>query len=253
MQEKFSQIVVGSTTDYDKFKFVTENRSIKQRNVENLIKSFKLTGGMLKSKPIIVDRKFNIIDGQHRLVACKKMSIPVHYIVTDEKTDNIPIYNTYQDKWGLEDYAHYFATQGNDNYIKILQVCDRTGISIHGCIEGLGIVTNKTFNFSFKEGRFVFDRDVEQSVVFIQKIMKLCYVIKGKRNISTKITRAIRVLRKIKTFDLDTFLEKVIRYQGKLYNCTTSDEYIEMFAWINNYKISKNRLSPLEILNAKNS
>ena len=130
MQEKFSQIVVGSTTDYDKFKFVTENRSIKQRNVENLIKSFKLTSGMLKSKPIIVDRKFNIIDGQHRLVACKKMSIPVHYIVTDEKTDNIPIYNTYQDKWGLEDYAHYFATQGNDNYIKILQVCDRAGLSI---------------------------------------------------------------------------------------------------------------------------
>lgn len=80
----------------------------------------------------------------------------------------------------------------------------------------------------------------------------LC-VIKGKRNISTKITRAIRVLRKIKTFDLDAFIEKVIRYQGKLYNCTTSDEYIEMFAWINNYKISKNRLSPLEILNAKNS
>lgn len=253
MQEKFSQIVVGSTTDYDKFKFVTENRSIKQRNVENLIKSFKLTGGMLKSKPIIVDRELNIIDGQHRLMACRKMNIPVHYIVTDDNTDNIPIYNTYQNKWGLNDYAQYFAKKGNENYIRLLSVCEKAGVSINGCLEGLGIVTSKTFNAPFKEGRFIFERDVEESVAFIQKIMKLCYVIKGKRNISTKISRAIRVLRKIKTFDLDAFIEKVIRYQGKLYNCTTSDEYIEMFAWINNYKISKNRLSPLEILNAKNS
>ena len=253
MQEKFTEMVITSTTNYDQFKVLDGNRAIKQTNVENLMKSFKLTKGMSISHPIIVDKNYNVIDGQHRLAACKKMGIPVHYVVTDDTAETIPIFNAYQEKWGLDDYARYYANNGNDNYKRLLEIADKSGISIHGCIEGLGIITGRHFNTAFKEGRLVFDRDINESVDYISKIMKLCYIIKGKRNISTKITRAIRVLRKIRSFDLDKFIDKVILYQAKLYKCTTSDEYIEMFAWINNYKTKLNRLSPMEILAAKNN
>ena len=254
MTEKFTEVVITTTTNYDQFKLVGSNRQVKQRNVENLIKSFRLTNGMMMSKPIIVDKGYNVVDGQHRLMACKKMGIPVHYVVMDEKVDNIPIYNTYQEKWGLDDYAKYYSTKGNENYIRLLQIKERAGVSINACLECLGYAMSKTLNATFKEGRFVFEEDIDKSVEHIEKVMRLCYVIKGKRNVSTKITRAIRTLSKIRTFNLDAFIDKITRYQGKLYNCTTSDEYIDMFVSINNYKLRlENRLSPSAVLEAQNS
>lgn len=252
--EKQTNCVIVSTTNYDKFKIVQGNRSIKQTNVSRLMKSFEKTNGMSMSKPIIVDGNYNVIDGQHRLAACQKMGIPVHYVVTDEKRESIPVYNSCQEKWGMEDYARYFAGEGNKNYERLLMVKDASGCSVHECLEGLGLITSGYFNSSFKEGRFIFEQDIDESVAFLQEIKRLCYIIKGRNSIITKITRAIRVLRKIKTFDFKKFVEKITMYQGKLYNCTTSEEYIEMFVWINNYKThSENRISTMEILEAKNT
>ena len=64
--------------------------------------------------------------------------------------------------------------------------------------------------------------------------------------------RAIRFLSRIKSFDLDTLLEKIMRYQGKLYTCATSEEYIQMFTSLYNYKIRLNKISPEDLLAAKN-
>lgn len=251
--EKQTKCVIVSTTNYDKFKIVQGNRSIKQANVSRLMKSFEKTKGMSMSKPIIVDKNYNIIDGQHRLVACKKMDIPVHYIITDEKRDKIPVYNSCQEKWNMEDYARYFAGEGNKNYERLLMIKDSSGCSVHECLEGLGLMTGGHFNLAFKEGRFVFDKDIEKCVEFLNEMKRLCYIIKGRNGIMAKISRAIRVLRRIKTFDFKKFVEKITVYQGKLYNCTTSDEYIEMFLWMNNYKVPlKNRISPMQILEAQN-
>ena len=251
MQDKMTTSVITSTTNYEMFKLVKSNRVVKQRNVERLMKSFELTGGMSMSKPIIVDRNYNVIDGQNRLMACKKMGIPVHYVVSDDKIENIPIYNTYQEKWGLEDYAHYWAEQGNENYKRILAIRDRVSIALNGVLECL-VNGNGYTNEIFKEGRFVFDGDIDKCVEHIQKILQLCYVVKGKRNVSSKMLRAIRFLSKIKSFDLDTLLEKIMRYQGKLYTCATSEEYIQMFTSLYNYKIRVNRISPEDLLAAKN-
>ena len=251
MQDKFTTTVITSTKNYEMFKLVKSNRVVKQRNVERLMKSFAMTGGMSMSKPIIVDKNFNVIDGQNRLMACKKMDIPVHYIVSDDKIENIPIYNSYQEKWGLEDYAHYWAEQGNENYKKILEVRDKVSIALNGVLECL-VPSGGYKNDVFKEGRFVFEEDVDKCVEYIQKILQLCYVVKGKRNVSAKMLRAIRFLSRIKTFDLDILLEKIMRYQGKIYTCATSEEYIQMFTSLYNYKIRLNKISPEDLLAAKN-
>lgn len=244
--------IVVSTKDYEKFKLVSFNRSIKPKNVERLMKSFNMTGGMSISKPIIVDENFVVIDGQHRLEACKRLGIPVHYIIANESPDRIPIYNTYQEKWGLEDYANYWAYEGNENYKRILEVKEKTGVSLAGCIECL-CFSMGGHNDDFKEGRFTFTKDIDESVEYVKKIMQLHYLIKGKRVVTTKITRAIRFLSRIKSFNLDTLINKMERYQAKLHPCVTSEEYIELFVTLYNYKIQLNRISSLDILAAKNS
>lgn len=122
MKDSIQNFVVCSTKNYGLFKILNSNRSIKKRNVEKLMKSFKITKGMMISKPIIVDKELNVIDGQHRLAACKELGIPVHYVITNDSIENIPLYNTYQEKWGMEDYVNYYATKNNENYIRLLKV-----------------------------------------------------------------------------------------------------------------------------------
>jgi len=253
VKETFTNYVIGSTTDYDKFKIVESNRKLKKGNVENLIKSFKMTKGMKKSKPIIVDNQFNVIDGQHRLEACRRIGIPVHYIVTDDVVEDIPLYNTYQIKWGLDDYARYFAQRGNKNYEKILQIQDRVGIGTTAILECLGMITGKTLNISFKEGRFIFNGDVDSSVETINKVLRLCYLVKKHRSVSSKIIRAIRFLSRIKTFDLDDFISKVERLPNKIHGCGTREEYIDMFIDIHNYHRKKDEgITAMDVLIAKN-
>ena len=249
---EFTNFVIGSTKDYEKFKTVGCNRAVKQRVVTMLMKSFKTTKGMLISKPIIVDRGLNVIDGQHRLEACKRMNIPVHYIITNDVIENIPLYNAYQEKWGLQDYAHYFANNGNKNYQRILEVSEKAGTAINGSLECIGIVTGCSFNDAFKEGRFLFDRDIDKCVARIEKIKQICYLVKGARGISKKITRAIRFLEKIKTFNLDDFIEKIKKYPAKIHGCGTSEEYIELFIDIyNHYRKKEESISAMDILVAK--
>lgn len=250
-KDRMTTSVIVSTTNYERFKLVGTNRIIKQKNVARLMKSFKMTGGMQMSKPIIVNSDMQVIDGQHRLEACKRMGIPVHYVVSNDKIENIPIYNTYQEKWGMEDYARYWAENGKDSYKRILQIRDKVSTGLNGILECL-MPRGGTNNEAFKEGNFVFEQDVDECAEYVSKIMHLCYLIKGKRNISVKVVRAVRFLSKIKAFKLDNLIDKIQRYQGKLYSCATSEEYIQMFVELYNYKIQLNRISSTDILAAKN-
>lgn len=253
VKDSFSNVVIGSTTDYKKFTYVLSNRETKEKNIINLMKSFKRTNGMSKSKPILVDSRFNIIDGQHRLMACERMGIPVHYVVTHDRIENIPIYNSCQEKWGLADYARYHSTKGNKNYTRIIEVSEKSGTAINGCMESLGLKTGGSFNDAFKEGRFTFTTDIDKAVSRVEKIKKLCYLIKGSRSISTKISRAVRFLEKIKTFKLEDFISKLEKYPNKLHGCGTSEEYIDMFINIFNYRKRGDVISGIDILAAKNS
>ena len=70
--------VVFSTTKYDMFSFLDANRKLNVRNYSKLINSMKEE--QLKI-PIIVNEKFQIIDGQHRFTAEKELGLPVYYMV----------------------------------------------------------------------------------------------------------------------------------------------------------------------------
>ncbi|MBR0541455.1 MAG: ParB N-terminal domain-containing protein [Clostridia bacterium] len=246
-------VKIGSTLDYRRFNLLNSNKAIKQRNVEKLIKSFQLTKGMSKSKPIICDSDFNVIDGQHRLEACKRMGIPVHYIITDDKVETIPIYNAFQEKWGMDDYARYYANRGNENYQRIIDLRNKAGISLSGCIECVIDSTSRQFNDNFKEGRFIFDGEIDKMLEYISKVIELCQVITGKRVIKRKISRAVRFLEKTETFNLDELIEKLKKYPGKIRTFGSSDEYIEFFVDMFNFRRREEKISGTDILAAKNS
>lgn len=100
------------TMNYDKFTFYKANRKIYPAHVERIKKSIELLG-YVKSNPILVNQEHEIIDGQHRFMACKELRIPIQYEYSNiEGNHAILALNEAQQHWKLSDYVHLHASMG---------------------------------------------------------------------------------------------------------------------------------------------
>ncbi len=107
---------IYTTKDYDKFVSITSNRDVDKNHVRNLARSIK-SRNLLHLKPLIVNERMELIDGQHRLEACKQMKEPVYYIKVQgvTKTD-IAILNSAQKNWTREDFINFYAIEGRPDF-----------------------------------------------------------------------------------------------------------------------------------------
>lgn len=120
-------VKIEFTYDYDKFKLVGVNRSTIDRHIRNISDSI-LNRNLLHLFPVIVNSKYEIMDGQHRLSAvknillAKEMNLPVYYIMDPEITiDDISLLNSNKVNWSNMDYVNFYAFKMNKNYIVILK------------------------------------------------------------------------------------------------------------------------------------
>ena len=112
---------VKTTNNYSKFKLIEENRDVKQLDNKASVKeSIKKYG--YYHLPILVNEKYEIIEGQHRFEACKELGLPIHYIMQNGLTakDCAPI-NSYRKNWVISDYVHLYAAENiGYRYFEIL-------------------------------------------------------------------------------------------------------------------------------------
>ena len=104
---------VYRTNNYEKFKPIDGNREIVK--LERLRKSIHKYGYL--RQPILVNEKFEIIEGQHRFAICKETNIPVEYIVQE----GLDVYhcialNEGRINWKSINYINCYATLGRNDY-----------------------------------------------------------------------------------------------------------------------------------------
>ncbi|MFD0896411.1 ParB N-terminal domain-containing protein [Loigolactobacillus binensis] len=111
MNRKIGNIYI--TSNYGKFKRMEGNRSL--TNFRILTKSIQKNGVL---KPIIVNKNFEILDGQHRYEAAKMSEKPVPYMFSIQNAENEIIeLNSTAKNWTLNDYTHsYIQLEQNDDY-----------------------------------------------------------------------------------------------------------------------------------------
>jgi hypothetical protein len=112
------------TFNYNRFKIIESNRNITKGLVKKLEQSIKELG-FVKSRPILVNKNFEIIDGQHRFTACKNLGLPIHYEVSelDISSDELMIkLNSVQQVWQLKDYCIHFAKKEVPFYVEVLRL-----------------------------------------------------------------------------------------------------------------------------------
>jgi len=108
---------VIETRDYSMFKHITGNRDLVESNIQAIANQILHRG---QQQPIIINERNEIIDGQHRLEACKRLRIAVKYIKQHgANLEDVISTNIVGKKWTATDYINRFAAEGNEDYIKL--------------------------------------------------------------------------------------------------------------------------------------
>jgi len=151
-----------STTDYDLFTFISENRETKKIHIDKLKLSVQDIN-LLPANPIIVANGL-IIDGQHRYSVCKELGLPIYYIeiigmTTEEMITAMHKLNSNAKNWGLDDYLKLYVRQENKNYVNLNTFKDEFELSISISIymySGFDDIAykNASEHSGFKDGKF---------------------------------------------------------------------------------------------------
>ena len=135
---------IFQTYNYDKFKLLEDNRNINLVHVKRLIESFNEKFLLC---PIIVNEKFEIIDGQHRYTASKESGTPIYYYIAyGYGIKEVQKLNTNQKNWNKLDYLQMYAAEGLKPYVQFQEFMnDFPDFRISACEKILtGLMGGKT-------------------------------------------------------------------------------------------------------------
>lgn len=108
---------VYETKNLDAFKYLLGNRAINEEVVRTLQNDISENGQLT---PIIVNEKWEIIDGQHRLEAMKRLNKPVRFILEKgygiKEVRNV---NAISNSWTLIDHLESRVALGYEDYIYV--------------------------------------------------------------------------------------------------------------------------------------
>ena len=116
---------IKETSDYAMFKTIKGNRGIKQDHVEKLATSIDREN-LLHLRPIIVNDRMEVIDGQHRLRAAQMLGVPIFYTVQkDLNYKQMAQLNAVQDNWKFSNFIVMYSSQGYPEYINLEKFLDQ--------------------------------------------------------------------------------------------------------------------------------
>ena len=238
-------MTIFKTQNYDMFTFRKDNREIKAGKDNGLIEShvlyimeqIKKNPEGLRYKPILVTDKLEIIDGQHRCEATKRLNVPLYYeIKKDFKPEDIILFNS-QKSWKNADYFNYYISNGFGEYKKLQDFMSRNKMALDTVLNlALGVTNQK--RVEFLEGRFVFlttDLDGDYD-----KVKQTCAIIKKNTGAQgfIKATKFWRVLIKMfmqPGFKWDKWERNLNRLSSKMTAKTSEKEYRKTVVEIYNY------------------
>lgn len=151
--------MIEKTKDYDQFIFREDNRyKIDQAHVAKLRESIK-SCNMLDLKPIVVNERMEIIDGQHRFLAARSLGVDIYYKIQQNIDTREVILLNLTKSWGAMDYLNYYMKNGYQEYIKLYNFMKDNGITLRVALNIC--IRTSSFNYQkFKDGEFKFQDDV---------------------------------------------------------------------------------------------
>lgn len=224
---------VLKTNDYAMFKHMNGNRQLNKLHLRRLKESMS---EKYITVPIIVNSKYEIIDGQHRFEAAKLLNKEIVYMqVKDLNLDDVHRLNTNAKCWTSEEYMQGYCQLGLKDYIMYRDFKRRYGF---GHNETNALLTNKkrmsgTKCIKFCDGTFKIN-DYDLAVRNAEKICMIKEYYDGYQRRS--FVYAMLELFENPEYNHAEFLSKLSFQSVKLQDCTDLKGYLVLIEEIYNFK-----------------
>jgi len=226
-----------------KFTFLEDNRDINPIKVDALVQAIRKKGQLI---PIICNEKFEVIEGQHRLEACRELAIPIAYVISRGTTSkDIADINNTQTAWNNKDYLKHFSHKNHKEYVeyrKVQTFLDNHALSFHVALmllSGSDAHPNRMSNRgplpSFRNGTFkIGDLDYANEVA--GQLLKLKSFVPGLVKVNKFCIAWIRIS-KLTDFEDDVAFKQIEKHSNKFLRCNNQEDWYEAMVEVYNYKL----------------
>lgn len=181
---------VYTTKKYDLFVFNAENREVSPKRVEAIKQSIESVGYI--RNPIIVNEKFEIMDGQGRFTVLKNAGMPIEFIVEPGiGADEFRALNMRQTNWTVKDFIHSYSKTKKDyeRFSKTMSEFPMFSVAvIYAITEGLfctggGVWCSNTI----REGELKFSKqqqiETNETMNYVKNYVDISKIIGGSRSL----------------------------------------------------------------------
>jgi len=231
-----NDIQVHTTNNYSLFKTLNGNRDVNQLHLTRLKESIKKNH---LTTIIMVNEKFEIIDGQHRFLISQELKLPINYIISKNYGLNeVQILNANMKNWQTIDYVNGYCDLGYKDYIIYRDFVEEYGFQSQVSILLLsGEHSTGTQESSpalrFKEGLFKI-KDLNNAKRMAEKIMMIEPYYKG--FLRRSFILALIGMFKNENFEFTEFIAKLKQQPTTLQDCTSTSQYKSLIEEIYNYR-----------------
>ena len=261
---------VYETLDYSRFKIIEGNRGLD--HVAKVKKSIEKVGYLYC--PILVNEKWEIVEGQHRFTACKELGLPIMYVMqTGLSIKQVQALNTCAKTWNTKNHIHAYSTGALETpdykYIEIL-------VKKYDGMQAMTIVAaTSKYGLRAKKVKKVVDGELTCTAEDFQRGDKvLAYLQRAKGALYKKpasLSRALvyvfslairkgvldpdylveKILKHGSTFTFSATIEENITELERLYNFRTRDERRRYFASWYKEEMYEIRRESADVLNSR--
>lgn len=224
---------IEMTENYDMFRILKGNRKVDEAHVNKLMRLMRQNDLFT---PIMVNELLEVIDGQHRLEARRRLGFIVpYYVVKNYGLAEVQAINSLQKRWNINDYTQSYIALGIKDYeiykwfrerYKLPHVVSLT--LLMGVEAGSGKVSD-IFNSG---GLRIKDLEQAKSKAQTLELIAPYSDVYCERSF---INAFFSILDK-KVFDLKKFLGKLEIQPNALKKCATTAQYIDLIEDIYNYR-----------------
>lgn len=224
---------IKSTNDYNRFKIFDGNRKLNHAHIKAMEATLSEKPHLIPLNPILVNDKFEIIDGQHRFEAIKKLGLEIHYIVGDNLgLEDIQALNAASKNWTPTDFAKSYRDLGDKNYDIYLEF-KRVYKFNHDILLNYLSLDKPMTTTVFKRGLFrVTNKD--KSVDLADKLSSLENFYSGYKRRSFAL--AFQRMWENPEYDHKQMLEKMEKYGHKLQDYALPNDYLRALEEIYNFR-----------------
>ena len=229
---------VKSTKDYDLFKRINYNREVMIPRIDKIVASIKKYGFIL---PILVNKDFMVVDGQHRLEAARKAGSDVLYIQFDIPDDLLPIListvNTTSKNWGMDDFLNMWTALDQEPYLYLSNIVDNHLIRISTLLRLTGTGTGGACADKFKSGTITFTESqkkrTETRLSQLSEIRELSVSYEEFKD-TTAFTKAIITFLIHPDYSHDRFIQVLQASPGSIAKSQAASDYVATFSMLYN-------------------